>query len=218
MNTKDTHRRRGRPPLLTTEQIIDGAMAVADRDGLSGLSMPALASELGVGTMTLYGYVTDKQELLDLMAARIFEGLAIPEDADWRAQLGEYFREFRHAALRHPALAQLLASGRLTIPAVFDTLERAISTMRSGGLDAERATRTFYTALTYTLGFVLWEIPRAHLQPESDYQSQWRELLGSLDPARYPTLTGDVAEVATTTASIAQFEWGLGAILGAAGK
>ena len=176
-------------------------------------SNPKLATRLGVGTMTLYGYVDSKDDLLDKIAERIFEGLRFPSDDDWRQGLLWFFSEFRGAALAHPTLAQLLPTGRITIPAVFDILETCLRQMRDDGVPIEDAVRTFYAALTYTLGFVLWEIPRARSQTEVDYADQWAGLLSQLDPDDFPILTGVATAVVPTVASNQQFDWGLKRIL-----
>ena len=206
--------RVGRPPALTIDRLVDAAVALVDEGGLSALSMPKLAARLEVGTMTIYGYVEDKEHLLDLMAARIFEGLHVVPHGDPVVTVSRYFENFRHAALAHPSLAQLLAGRRITIPAVFDTLEATLQPLTTAGWDPTEAVRVFYAALTYTVGFVLWEIPRSHLQAESDYAAQWKELLAALEPTDYPTLTGPGADALTTTASNEQFRWGLARIIG----
>jgi len=51
---------------VTPERIADAALAVIDAEGLDGLTVRRLAQELGVGTMTLYWYVQNKDEVLDL--------------------------------------------------------------------------------------------------------------------------------------------------------
>lgn len=203
----------GRPPALTVEQVVDEAMALADEEGIESLSMAKLARRLGVGTMTIYGYVSDKQHLLDLVAERIFEDLEVGEELVVSARLSSFFHDFRQAALARPALAQLLASGRVTIPAVFDTLEKAFEPGADRREDVEQAVRAFYAALTYTLGFVLWEIPRTRGQPPSHYTDQWKSLLAGLDPETYPILTGPASATLTSTASDEQFQWGLDRIL-----
>src|SRR5215472_6802649 len=53
---------------LTTAAIAAAALAVIDRDGTAGLSMRAVATELRVGTMSLYRYVSDREELERLVA------------------------------------------------------------------------------------------------------------------------------------------------------
>lgn len=67
----------------------------------------------------------------------------------------------------------------------------------------------FCSALTYAIGFVLWEIPRAHLQPEAAYADQWVDLISQLDNTKFPILTGPATQTAVTVASSSQFNWGL---------
>ena len=199
----------GRPSVLTRDQVVDAAISLVDEVGLEGLSMPKLGRRLDVGTMTIYGYVESKEHLLDLMAERMFEDLVVGDGPDPQVRMMRFFDDFRGAALAHPALAQLLAGGRITIPAVFDTLESTIGPLVASGWDADDAVRVFYAALAYTLGFVLWEIPRSRQQPGTEYATQWRDLMAGLDPAVYPTVTGAASETLVTTASDDQFEWGL---------
>lgn len=206
-------RRVGRPRRLTTSEIVQAAVAIADDQGLEGLSMPSLAKRLGVGTMTLYGYVDNKEDLLEKVAARLFEGLEVREHSNWQEGMFSFFSDFREAAIAHPTLATLLAAGRVTIPAVFDILESFFQEATEDGLPIEEAVRVFYAGLTYTIGFVLWEIPRAHLQPEAAYESQWEDLISQLDPSQYPILTGPTPSTAKTVASTTQFNWGLARII-----
>jgi AcrR family transcriptional regulator len=55
---------RGRPPMLTLEQVLAAAIQCADSDGLDGCTMRAVADRLGVTPMALYRHVRDKDELL----------------------------------------------------------------------------------------------------------------------------------------------------------
>ncbi|MEA2001664.1 MAG: TetR/AcrR family transcriptional regulator C-terminal domain-containing protein [Actinomycetota bacterium] len=205
--------RVGRPRRLSTHQIVMAAIELADGQGLGELSMPKLAKSLGVGTMTLYGYIDNKEDLLDRIADQIFQGLDVPDHDDWREGLFRFLSDFRAAAVAHPALARLLATGRITIPAVFDILETFFQKMTDDGAPVEDAVRTFYAALTYTIGFVLWEIPRARTQPETAYADQWAGLISQLDPHSFPILTGIAGGVVPTVASTDQFSWGLNRIL-----
>jgi AcrR family transcriptional regulator len=213
-----TARRAGRPRRLTIETVVKEAIRHADEQGLTELTMPRLARRLGVGTMTLYGYVANKQELLDHMASALFADLEVPDAGDdWRRQVSGYFRGFRKAALAHPSLAGLLANGRVTIPAVFDHLETLLGAMRTGGLGTEDAVRLFYSSLCFTIGEVQWEVPRTHAQSPAAYAQQWHDLLAALDPRAYPLLTGPAAAHLGTVSSDEQFEWGLWHIIAAAG-
>ena len=61
---------------LSRERILGAAINLVDRDGLRSLNMRRLAAELGVGTMSLYHYVTDKEALLEGIAEVVMEGIA----------------------------------------------------------------------------------------------------------------------------------------------
>ena len=63
---------RGPKPGLDVATIVAAAIALADADGLDGLSMRRVAERLGVGTMSLYTYVPSKAELLDLMLDTVY--------------------------------------------------------------------------------------------------------------------------------------------------
>lgn len=205
--------RIGRPRRLTTDAIVKSAIHFADEHGLEALSMPKLARRLGVGTMTLYGYVDNKKELLDQIAIQMFEELSVSDQGDWRRDLFTFFSDFRGAAITHPTLAGLLATGRVTIPAVFDILESFFKKMTDGGVSAAEAVRIFYAGLTYTIGFVLWEIPRTRRQDGIDYDDLWESVIGQLDPIEFPILNGPAKETALTVASKPQFDWGLSRII-----
>ena len=95
----------GRRPRLSREAIAAAALDVADRDGFDALTMRRLAAELGVGTMTLYRYVRNKDELVALMHDRLMAESLVPEGelpTDWRAALGAVARRTRAVVLRHP--------------------------------------------------------------------------------------------------------------------
>src|SRR5450432_2060870 len=58
---------RGPKRGLTLDQIVAAGIKVAHTDGVGSMSMARIATELGVGTMSLYRYVSAEDELLLLM-------------------------------------------------------------------------------------------------------------------------------------------------------
>ena len=93
---------------LSIERIVDAAIELADADGLGAVSMAKVAQSLGFTTMSLYRYVTSKDDLLLLMqeAALDVEYPPAHEPADWRAELREASREqwyegWRTSRLKH---------------------------------------------------------------------------------------------------------------------
>ena len=86
--SKPTPARRPRGA-LSREAIVDAAIDVLDRDGLEGLTMRAVADRLGTGAMSLYRHVANRDELLDLVVARLLAdaGRAPGWTGDWRTDL-----------------------------------------------------------------------------------------------------------------------------------
>ncbi len=101
----------GRPgprPGLSLEQIADAGIALADAEGLDAVSMARLAESLGFTTMSLYRYVSSKDEVLSLMSDRAAGAPPVtgPELGDWRERL-ELILAIQQPVLRaHPWLAR----------------------------------------------------------------------------------------------------------------
>lgn len=202
----------GRVPrnTLSRARIVEAALALVDTEGLDQATMPRLAERLGVGTMSLYRHVKDKDDLLDGVVELVVSGIEVPPgaDGDWEGRVVGYARRLRQQALAHPALARLLAERGLVVGPVFDQLEEVLGILRAAGFSPLGAVRSLYALVTYVVGYVVWEIPRVHRQPAEDYVAQWNKALDRLDPAAYPNLRALRGELATA-ASEEQFEYGL---------
>ena len=90
---------------LSRELIARAAIAIADADGVEALSMRRVAAHLGVGTMSLYHHVGDRQGLYTLMGDTIMARQIIPaaEVPDgWRAGLAEIAVRMHGLFRAHP--------------------------------------------------------------------------------------------------------------------
>jgi TetR/AcrR family tetracycline transcriptional repressor len=199
---------------LSRARIVDGALELIDARGLDAVTMPRLAEHLGVGTMSLYRHVEDKNDLVNAVAERVSGGVQVPdgEPDDWEGRVVGYLRGLRDAAIAHPALARILAERGLTVGPVLDQLEQVHAIMRRAGFSDHDAVRAFYTLFVYVFGFVIWELPRVHLQPAAAYTAAWNTAIDELDANTYPSLHALRAEL-TTAASPEQFEFGLDALV-----
>jgi len=145
-----------RQPSLTREQVARAALELLDREGLDGLSMRRLAGELGVGTMTLYGYFRGKRELLDAVldvAAEDFE--APPERDTFRAQVVAYALAARAWLLRHPSIVRLRGEDAIVRPSAFAVSEGLMRLLVDAGLPPEDCARAFRVLFTYVFGSAL---------------------------------------------------------------
>jgi len=105
-----------RPPRqpLTRKQVLDAAIAIADVEGLDAVSMRRLAAELGVGPMSLYRHVANKDELVAQMADETFgeAELPVPGPDGWRAKLELISRRQWELCRRHVWLPEAVSFTR----------------------------------------------------------------------------------------------------------
>ncbi|SBT44801.1 TetR/AcrR family transcriptional regulator [Micromonospora auratinigra] len=127
--------RRGPRPTLTTEAIARAGIAIADADGLDGLTMQRVAESLDVTKMALYRYVPGKAELVSLMLeVAIGEPAPPPPDADWRRQLDDWTRQMFDRFRRHPWAHAATVAPRLPGPNELAWLERVVAALTGTGL------------------------------------------------------------------------------------
>lgn len=97
-------------PALSRDQIVAAAIALLDADGAAGLSMRRLGAALGSGATSLYWYVANKNELLDLALDEVMAEVTTPEAAagEWRGALAEFARGLRATIVRHSWLTTVM--------------------------------------------------------------------------------------------------------------
>jgi TetR/AcrR family tetracycline transcriptional repressor len=180
--------------------------------------MRRVAEEVGAGTMTLYGYVRSKDEILDHLAARVLGDVDPPavrrHDGDWRPALRRYFVELRATLVAHPEFERLFAVHGAASEAAFVHAESGFAVLADAGITGPRAARIWFACMTYTVGFVLWELPRLAEAAAGDAElARARERrMATLPPERFTHVTA-LAAVLTTSTSDEQFAFGLDALL-----
>ncbi|GAA3453480.1 TetR/AcrR family transcriptional regulator [Dactylosporangium matsuzakiense] len=75
---------------------------MADRDGLDAVSMKAMATHLGLSTMSLYRYLESKEELLSLMLHIAYGRPDLPPAADWRTGAEQWASALAARLHEHP--------------------------------------------------------------------------------------------------------------------
>lgn len=178
-------------------RIVAAAIALADAEGLSGLSMRKVAGALQVSPMRLYGYVATKDELLDLMVDAVYGeiGAGLGDHPDHEEALLVIAVTTRESALRHEWFVELIGgrphlgpNALAVMEATAAALERALG---SGGADRLMAALGVYNA--YLVGAVRNEVTEQRLNRESGTgETQWQASVGGylgrqLETGRYPT-------------------------------
>jgi AcrR family transcriptional regulator len=195
---------------LTRDQVAAAALELADTEGLAALSMRALADRLGVGTMTLYGYFRNKDELLDAVVDSAIGDADSPVlQGEWRQQLREHVLSARHSLLRHPSLVELRVRRPVLRPEALRFSETSLHILREAGFDVREGTAAFRLLFTYTFGF-------AALSPAESTEEDRRAALAALavlPPDEYPALTEAREEASRAMGGDEVFEYGLDRIL-----
>lgn len=131
------HPQRGPKRELSLERIVESAIELADAEGLGAVSMAAVAGRLGFTTMALYRYVTNKDELLMVMAdaALGVPPLSIREGETWRERVTAYHRETLAVYEAHPWLLDVPIEGVPATPASLGWLEEGLAALEGTPLD-----------------------------------------------------------------------------------
>ncbi len=141
---------------ITRDDVVNAALTIADREGVSGLTIRSVAKLVGAPPMSLYSHFSSKEDLLDMMyaglAARLYEDDGNPT---WQAELLALCRRVRGLLLAHPRWAPLLS--RPAPPLAVPMRERVLKLMVADGLREDDAFRALSSAVLTSIGLALME-------------------------------------------------------------
>jgi AcrR family transcriptional regulator len=185
---------RGPKPRLRLDDVVAAGVAVADAEGLAGLSMRKVAGRLGVGAMSLYTYVPGRDELLELMVNLVHGELVLRGDANWRAsvehQIGQRWRMYE----RHPWLLDLNMARMPVGPHVLDADEALYAAISSAGFAGADVVSTTNLIIWQMLGAARAQIVEANearrtgTSAEAYWESRASFWDTYFDYERYPTM------------------------------
>ncbi|MBJ7353276.1 MAG: TetR/AcrR family transcriptional regulator C-terminal domain-containing protein [Thermoleophilaceae bacterium] len=138
--------------------MLSAAVELADHLGFEALTMRKLAEELGVGAMSLYYYVPNKDELLDGMVEIVFAEIEVPADtADWKAAMRHRANSGRAALARHRWANGLMESRTRPGPESLRLHNDVLGVLREAGFSIELAIHANSVLDAYIYGFALQE-------------------------------------------------------------
>jgi AcrR family transcriptional regulator len=180
---------------------LEAALRVIDAVPPDAFTMRRVADELGMGVMTLYGYVRNKEEILEGVTVLLFtEAHRLAADADWDEQLRAEVRALHSVGRRHPNLVTLVLAQRSAAPGMFGMRERMLAALLDAGLTENVALHALGVLCNYALGFAGAQAAAAPI----DLPDRIREL----PVEQFPRLS-ELAEHYSAHLSDEAFEFGL---------
>ncbi|HWU47789.1 MAG TPA: TetR/AcrR family transcriptional regulator C-terminal domain-containing protein [Humibacter sp.] len=207
---------------LSRNAVLAAALSLADREGSAGLTMRALARDLGVVPMALYKHVADKDELIDGMVDIVWSEVEAPvaaaDQSLWRPAMGARAVSLRQALGRHPWAVGLMETRMHPGPANLAQHEAMMGCLRRAGFSFRATVHVTSVLDAYVYGFALQEMSLPFDSAEESGQIAQQKL--DAQPAElaamFPYLIEVVSELATAGYDYdAEFNTGLNLILDA---
>ena len=180
-----------RRPAHSRADIARAAIEIADSEGFDAVSMRRVAQRLGAGTMTLYHYVRNKDELITLMGDAIMGEILVPEDElsdDWRTALTQIATRTRDVFANHRWIFERMGDGRPG-PNGMRHFEQSLAAVSSLGLDRDEIFDLIGQVDDYVFGYALREV-----QEREEHERGWPPevvdfLQRELDTGDYPLIS-----------------------------
>ncbi|MCC5950713.1 MAG: TetR/AcrR family transcriptional regulator C-terminal domain-containing protein [Acidimicrobiia bacterium] len=151
-------RRRPRADGLSTERIVDAALALVDAEGLDALTVRRLAEELHTGSASLYRHVASRDELLVLLVDHVLGEVRHPPDGtDGRATVEVLSNELRRVLMDHHNLVPALTVSPLFGPNALLGTERGLAGLLDAGFPPDVAVPAYLALVDFVLGTVFFD-------------------------------------------------------------
>jgi AcrR family transcriptional regulator len=201
---------RQRQGPLNRELILDGAVALIEREGPGALSMRRLGSRLGVEAMAIYHHFDSRDELVSAIGERLMAPLEELElGDDWREACRRFANAMRDVARAQPATFALLGLQPFDTPFSLGPVERLLGVLVAQGFTAAAALGIYRATVSYARGYALAEATGFTVDAA---RPGGRKRLAALPRREFPILAGRARELAGLDADAA-YELGLHALL-----
>ncbi|PWU00987.1 MAG: hypothetical protein C5B52_07990 [Bacteroidetes bacterium] len=156
---------------VTKEAIIKASLDILNRDGISKLTMRALAKELNIKAASLYWHIKDKQDLYDLIAEHINQEITLPKTSDdAKETLTTFALDIRRVLLKTRDAVEIMASSFPSTPSRINGIKFLLDVLTKYGIPNKNCLIAANIINNYVLSFVADEIRAKniskHFSPE----------------------------------------------------
>jgi AcrR family transcriptional regulator len=191
---------------ITAERITDAALQVIATEGYDALTVRRVSAVLGTGPSSLYAHIVNKDDLDDLLIARLYAGIVLPEPdpETWRQQLLEVYAQLRDEYLKYPGLSRAAMAVVSTHLETLRVGEGILSILLAGGLDAQTAAWARDALTLYVNAYALERavVLQRQQQEGDDWVLSREEVISrfsALPADRYPNTQRYAAELTSGT-------------------
>ncbi len=143
---------------LSRATIADAAIDFIERNSLEKLSMRNLATDIGCGTMSLYSYVRNREDLGRAIVSELISRSRLPEIAarsfgSWQVLARELCAAYRDLAFTFPRTHELLGLAPYEDEPVASYLTNLLGAFERTGLAPQQAAEVFAALDAYLTGY-----------------------------------------------------------------
>ena len=212
---------------LDRETVVQAALRSIDRHGAQGMTMRRLAKDLGVEAMSMYRYVSGREDLLEAVVAQLLAEVRNPDEQlrrTWQGYLQGLAHSVRRIAVEHPAAFPLVATRHPAAPWLrprlrsLEIVDEFLTTLSGFGFSDEQVVGAYRSFSSFLLGQLLLEaaVNGADTSPveepvdEGDAQIPNRD--GQVDLSRSPAVAR-FRDLLSEDRSVEEFETSLETLL-----
>jgi AcrR family transcriptional regulator len=192
----ETRASRGPKRTLSAEDVVLAAIAIADREGLTAVTMQAVAKQVGFTTMALYRYFPNKEALID---AIVDAAMGTPPERQgptgaWRDEVSQWAHAKRAMLMSRPWLAELPFVAAPHGPNWMSWLEGAVEALSLTGLGAVDVLDMLHVLDGYVRGGSDTSISLAKARARGMTDEEWgasvsADLMRAIGDPRFPALS-----------------------------
>lgn len=189
---------------VNREQIVHAALELVDEHGSDALTMRSLAKRVNRQVSSLYNHVGSRDELIELVRARIVEDIDTSPFAEhpWDVALEAWARSYLTVFAAHPNLIRVLATTPIRDVSTFVIYDDVIGALIDGGWPLHDAVAVMRTVEAHVLGSALDIVAPSDMLDQASVPAELERVHAALDP-RYEG----------STSAAAAFELGIAALL-----
>lgn len=198
---------------LSADKIVSRALELADEAGYETLSMRKLAGSLGATAMSLYNHVAGKDELLDLMLARVVAEIESPlVGGEWEEMMRRRAHSMRHALRRHRWASTLLTSKISVGEEIMHDINATVGCLVTAGFTYAQADWARNAIDSHVYGYTMQEL-NIPVEPD-EYRAAAAQYLPMISNTDYPFMHEAAVQIIEGKYDgLTQFSFGLELVL-----